>query len=112
MGITNSEKCKFCNEMDYIEHFFWGCKKVQCLWIEIQKDIKTFLGINIYIDERKVLLGAVDMPHIKKSVLMQINHVIALGKMVISKFRYGPQRAILEIYETDARIRKIWEAYG
>ena len=29
MGIRSSNKCQFCDEIDYLEHFFWYCKKVR-----------------------------------------------------------------------------------
>ena len=34
MGIANSEKCNTCHsgEMDYIEHFFFTCEKINPIW--------------------------------------------------------------------------------
>ena len=38
----------------------------------------------------------------------KVNQIIALGKLIISKYKYGPQRNIMEIYEAECVIRKIW----
>ena len=33
MGISENRNCKFCtDEIDYIEHFFWFCGKINLIW--------------------------------------------------------------------------------
>ena len=108
MKLSNTENCKHCKVKDYIEHFFFSCEKVKPLWKEIEKDIQAFLGVRIVFDEATVLLGALDIPGVRKTVCNQINHLIAVGKVTVSKFKYGKGRNILEIYETESRVRKIF----
>ena len=108
MGYANSENCKYCNILDTIEHFFYFCPKVKPLWRAIKNDILTHFGINANINEQVVILGPLCLAGIELKQAEKVNQIIALGKMVISKYKYGPQRNIMEIYEAECVIRKIW----
>ena len=59
------------------------------------------------IVEKDVILGVQDIEGLSKKDLKQINLWIAIGKLVVSKFRYGKTRNIIEIYETECRLRKL-----
>ena len=108
MGLS-SENCKYCNVLDTLEHFFFFCIKVKPLWNAIQSDIQAHLNKHININERIVIFGPVLITNLGPIELERINQIITIGKMVISKFKYGPQRNIIEIYETDCALRKIWD---
>ena len=108
MGLS-SENCKYCNVLDTLEHFFFFCIKVKPLWNAIQSDIQAHLNKHININERIVIFGPVLITNLGPIKLERINQIITIGKMVISKFKYGPQRNIIEIYETDCALRKIWD---
>ena len=107
MKLSENQNCKFCNELDYLEHFFFSCNKVLPLWQEIEKDIHSITGIRVKFEESTVLCGIISLPGVKNRTLKRINHFIALGRLVISKFKYGKSRSIIEIYETDCRSRKL-----
>ena len=107
MKLAESQNCKLCGEMDFIEHFFFNCAKVKPLWIEIGRDISVALGVIYKIVEKDVILGVQDIEGLSKKDLKQINLWIAIGKLVVSKFRYGKTRNIIEIYETECRLRKL-----
>ena len=109
MKISDTQNCKFCKVIDVMEHFFFSCKKVKPLWEEIEKDIQAFLSVNIKLTQIMIILGVTDYHGSKAEVRKQINWVIAIGKMVISKFKYGRPRNIIEIYESDSRVRKLWD---
>ena len=109
MKISPSDNCNFCQNKDFIEHFFVHCSKVVILWQEITKDIFSFSGVTISLNEENILLGIPDMPGISKVTLDKINLIIAIGKLTISKFKYGKPRNILEIYENERRLRKLWQ---
>ena len=111
MEISDTELCQWCNdnEVDTLEHFFCSCPSVKQLWIEIAKDFLIFSGKQVKLDEKIILLGANLIPNIGKTELFKINQVIAVGKHVVSKFKYGPQRQLLEIYRTETKIRNIWQ---
>ncbi len=107
MKISSSDDCKFCHTKDFIEHFFVHCKKVLPLWHEITKDIFSFSGVPVALDEEKILLGVPQINGVSKYTMDKINLVIAVGKLTISKYKYGKPRNILEIYETECYLRNI-----
>ena len=111
MEISNTDLCQWCNnnEVDTLEHFFCRCPAVKQLWIEITKDYFIFSGKQVKLNDKIILLGANLIPNIGKTELIKINQLIAVGKHVISKFKYGPQRHLLEIYQTETKIRDIWQ---
>ena len=37
MKITNTDMCQFCNTHDFIEHFFFHCKRLENFWKEIEQ---------------------------------------------------------------------------
>ena len=107
MKLSPSQNCQTCGEIDFVEHFFYNCVKVKPLWKEICKDINVTLGVLVTIKESDVLLGLEKSNRFSAAVHRAINYRIAIGRMVISKFRYGKARNIFEIYETECRLRKI-----
>ena len=108
MGLSDSENCKYCGLLDTIEHFFYFCPKVVTLWHTIKSDILMNLNINVDINEKVIILGPYMLNDLRLKQLKKINQIIALGKMVVSKFKYGHVRNIMEIYETECCLRKVW----
>ena len=108
MGLSNTPGCNFCNEIDDTVHFFYQCTQIRPLWYEIEREINRFLGIIIELRKHMVILGIEKNPDISRPDLNKINHAIAIGKMAISKFKYGPNRNLLEIYKTDSKLRELW----
>ena len=113
MGLSDSNVCAWCedNEMETLEHFFFGCKKNKPLWLEIEKEVNIYLGKKIKLNQQIVILGPSLIPNLSRRDLLQINHVLAVGKLAISKYKYGPRRDILEIYTTDALVRNVWASF-
>ena len=111
MNLTNSENCPLCNQTDTLEHFFFLCPFVTVLWDEVKKEINMYMGLNITLDEKIIILGANLIPRINNKNVVHINNVLAVAKLAISKYRYGPKRPILDIYQTDVNMRSIWVDY-
>ena len=107
MKIAPSNKCKFCNEVDFMEHFFFACRTVLPLWKEVEKDIQVICGKFIPIKEHMVLCGVPVLAGVNQEVLEQVNHILAVGKLTISKYKYGKVRHIIEIYEMQKCLRNI-----
>ena len=59
MGIANSETCNACHsgEMDYKEHFFFTCEKINPIWQLVKKEILLRTDSNITISLDTALLG-------------------------------------------------------
>ena len=39
-----------CDEIDYIAHFFFSCKKIKMIWCEIEKLLSQKYDIDIKLD--------------------------------------------------------------
>ena len=105
MGLVNSEYCPNCfNEIDFIEHFFYFCDKIRPLWKYIENIIKSRFSCAVQLDARSVLLAFFGL---NKTLRKFINHAILIGKMCISKFRYGTPYNIIFIFEREAALRHL-----
>ena len=100
MKLKPSENCEKCNVKDYIEHFFFHCKQIRSLWHYVKTFIINETGCIIKIDEQTALLGIDDTthPNVNKNDISTINRILLLAKVCISKFRYGQQRNINDIF--------------
>ena len=106
MGRRENELCPTCQEVDFIEHFFVRCKDVQPLWQEVDKIINSWIGKKILLDEPSILLGPSD-PEIEKDHKKNINHLILIAKMCISKFKYGKGYNIIQILHKECALRGV-----
>ena len=90
MGIANSETCNACHsgEMDYREHFFFTCEKINPIWQLVKKEILLRTGSNITISLDAALLGHPGQAGLTLDIFT-INYLITLVTMCISKYRYG-----------------------
>ena len=55
--------CEFCNTHDFIEHFFFHCKRLESFWEEIEQYIMVMTGTKITINERNALFGILATEH-------------------------------------------------
>lgn len=108
MKIVESNKCNTCKEVDYSEHFFFHCERVKGIWKEIETLILHTTGHLVKLTMLDVMLGILSHKNINRNDLKWINHVIMVGKMVISKFKYGPVKHPLEILKNDLHLRKLY----
>ena len=106
MGVRDTNKCKFCDTVDYIEHFFWACNKVKPVWRACLDHIFRKTGTNIVLSETDILFGY-QPAQIKKYDVQFINHLILVVKMVISKFKYGTATDICCLFEREVLLRKL-----
>ena len=107
IDIAPTNLCKYCNAVDYTEHFFFQCNSVKAVWVEIKHYIMNCFNKNVHMTEQVALFGITDLEGATRSEINQINQLIAIGRMTISKFRYGRSRNLLEIYESDCALRKV-----
>jgi exodeoxyribonuclease III len=104
MGIKDNNLCETCGDIDYLEHFFWGCPKMRQFWKYVEQIIIRKTGINVKITEEIVLFGY-NINECKKEINKTINHMLLIGKMTISKFRYGDGYDINYIFDHETSIR-------
>ena len=107
MGITDTNKCPYCvNETDFIEHFFFHCQKIKILWKHIEDMYYIKFGQSVKITLIDVLIGR-KKNSLTKEMYTLLNHSILIGKMCISKFRYGTPLNIILMFERECSIRKL-----
>lgn len=106
MGVTESNKCMWCPDIDYIEHAFFGCRKLKHFWKMVQQHILSNLNYHINITETVALFGLPKTYAIGPNLRNQINFIILIAKLSISKFKYGNCKHLELIFETEMNIRK------
>ena len=113
MKIKSSILCDHCHVPDYIEHFFCDCSLVCNFWRHISNFIKAKTSIDICLNRKHILFGLVHshFAHIKREVFDYINHIILIGKLSISKFKYGKTKNMYLIFETELDIRNTTFTY-
>ena len=102
VGKTENNICETCNKTDYIEHFFFDCTKVHSIWIEISHLIYTKYDVRHMIEKSDVLFGYNEDENSKN-----INKLISIAKLTISKYKYGKYPDIISLLYTELRVRNI-----
>ena len=107
MYLKSSNVCDLCDDIDFIDHAFYNCRSVKKLWDDISTIISTNLNIQFKITASQALLG------IPRGVLLltppqlkEVNHMILIGKLSISKSKVSKNRNIKIIFEQEVEIRK------
>ena len=109
MSIRKSQNCEWCNELDYIEHFFVTCGVVKPLWEEVESKLNAYIGKRIKLTFEQILLGVTNQDQFDKRYIAKINHAILIGKMVISKYKYGNAHNLKLTFERESRLRGLWK---
>ena len=109
MKVKSSDACEHCRVPDYIEHFFYECALVHSFWLHIVNLIKSRVNVDFDLKRNDILLGLAytDFTHIKREIINYINHIILIGKLCISKFRYGQINNIFLIFEIEMSLRRV-----
>ena len=107
MKIKPSDLCETCQVPDYIEHFFYECSLIQNFWIHLNNFIKSKINFDIHLDKKNILMGLAysEFPSLKRTTLDFINSIILIGKLCISKFRYGKIKNLSLIFEMEYALR-------
>ena len=108
MKIKESHLCETCGTIDYTEHFFVECNKLNGFWSFICNKILIDTGIRITLTTNNILFGVSrkDVNKISSTCLRYINYIILIGKMCISKFKYGKIKNLSMIFEHEFHLRR------
>jgi len=99
-----SSKCETCHVEDYLEHFFFYCKRVRQLWEEIQRLIYIETGKNITLTVTDCLFGFYSGSPRENQL---INKLIIIGKLCVSKYKYGKHPNIELLLRHELKIRNV-----
>ncbi len=106
MGVTESNQCRYCPGVtDFVEHFFYTCRISQTLWTNVAKMLTMLTGNCIHLSEQKVLFGVTHEELPSKDMRHVVNLCILIGKMCISKYKYGSSFNIICIFESEMFMR-------
>jgi hypothetical protein len=104
MKIKESNRCSYCEETDYLEHFFWKCIHLKDYWKKIEGIIYKLIGKRIAVTEEIVLFGY-NLPFYDQKEVKEINYIILIAKICISKFKYGDGLDISYIFDYELGLR-------
>ena len=108
MKISNSELCEHCKVPDYIEHFFVNCKRLTGYWEHVFNIINAYSKYQFPQKQDLILLGICkeDALGASNKDLQLANHLLLLGKVCVSKMRYGEFKNIFIIFDLEWSLRK------
>ena len=105
MGKSDTDMCRACNDLETVQHFFGeSCIKVKSLWKHIDRFISVTNNERIRLTDVDILFGY-KVQNVEKHI--EINRLILLGKLCISKFKYGKHANLLLLFEQECRLRNI-----
>jgi hypothetical protein len=108
MGLANSDLCPYCfNQLDFVEHFFFECSRIKPLWKHVENHILAQTSRRVLLDVKSILLGTVDFENVNRSHSYYISHLILVGKMCVSKYRYGTPIDITIMFEREIALRSL-----
>ena len=105
MGEKTSNLCEKCGVLDTMEHFFAQCREIQPLWREIERLIRTQINVGVSLGAKEVIFGCLDKTLGQKE-RRHINMMIQIGKLIVSKFKYGRTTRWQVILEIEIERRK------
>ena len=99
-NIKNSNQCQFCNQLDTLEHFFYYCNEIKHIWDKAESLIAAVAGQRVGLSERCAMMG-----YSNKAKFKEINQIILITKMCISKYKFGRQYNLTVIFENECSLR-------
>ena len=108
MNVRPNNLCNNCQVPDFIEHFFVECQLIRDFWRHVINYIKSSVNVTFNLSTRDILLGVEKSEHryLSKKELNYINFIILLGKLCVSKFKYGEIQNINLIFELEINLRQ------
>ena len=106
IGIAHNSLCQVCKVQDFTKHFFAECTAVKPMWKEVGKYLAIYKGRSIKLSLSSILLG-IDNFIASGNEQKIINHAILMGKMCISKFRYGKPTHLISLFQTECETRQL-----
>ena len=106
MGISQSELCDHCGAKDVIEHMFIYCKLLNGFWDRVFNEIFLYTSCKFEKSDSNILFGLKYCQNISNSDTNIANHILLVAKLCVSKVRYGEQKNINIVFDTEISVRK------
>jgi len=110
MGVTNDDKCGFCNEeTESIEHLFWRCSIVNRFWKDLANCLNRDCGYmdNLKLNEELILFGQTNgfiSDHI-------FDFIFLFGKFYVYKCKLGNVHPDINLFRMQLSYRYQVEKY-
>ena len=88
-GLATTTKCLWCTEIDHIEHAFYQCTKLENFWRNVKQYILINYDWRLEINEKVALFGVPKAEIEDAEIKKEVNHIILIAKLAISKYKYG-----------------------
>ena len=106
MKLKNTETCEWCEEIDHSDHAFFDCHKMKPLWNEIENYFSAKTKNIHRIKKQDVMVGILKyQTDLKIKHLNLLNQLILIGKLTISKFRYGNRSDLIYMLHRELMLR-------
>ncbi len=105
MGKSHSDLCAVCHETDTLEHFFVDCMQVKPMWQRIERSLFNNPAENRPGITNEDKIFGYKFNEINNYVLENV--LIMIGKLCISKFKYGEYPNLCVLLERECAVRNI-----
>ena len=105
MDIATSNQCLWCSETDYIEQAFYNCRQLELFWKNVKQLILAKYNCRIPLNETTALFGVTKTDISNLRTRREVNHLLLIAKLSISKFKYGQCKNLNAIFEAEVRMR-------
>lgn len=102
--LVENNRCRYCNQIEFIDHFFVHCIAVKDLWLHVQALFNANQGVYLHLSVKDILLGYEHQDREKYSLL---DKLILIAKMCISKFKYGEHPNLQIVFDTECSFRNV-----
>ena len=108
MKLKNTRNCETCQVLDSLSHFFVKCRLVTRFWDHVLAWIYRKWNVRLKLSTIDILLGILSSKHPEITLIKvrAINECILLGKMCISKMKYGNRQDINLLFDMEISMRK------
>ena len=95
-GKSSLDKCRLCDEVDTIEHFFSQCTYNELFWQNVSKLIQKAFDINIRLYDLDILFGI----RFEEDMFIIINFCILYGKKYIYDCQINEETVSIDRFKT------------
>ena len=81
MGLATTKQCLWCTEIDYIEHAFYQCTKLENFWRNIKQYILINYDWRLEINEKIALFGVSKAEIEDAEIRKKVNHIILMPSL-------------------------------
>ena len=107
MKIKVTDLCEYCGEIDTLQHFFFECNTLKCLWKDIERRIERITNTYIHLSAHEVIVGLVNKYRFRKNIIDSLNLLVLVGKATISKVKYRGTKNFLTVFQQELCWRNI-----